>query len=330
MRPLNKSKGITLVELMISMGLGVVICTATLQAFITSKQILMAQQALARLQENARIAYLLFGENIESSGSLGCNSFSGDVSFNIASNIDPNRYGLQHRSGIIAVKEAMLKQFSLSEKLKSRMKPESDILMIQRTRKKLGIVSKVANDEGLLEVIGHLKLKPEQIITLSDCSHIDFVKIQKVDLLENKKITKIWFKPKSLPMSKHYVNAEMGILSSKLLYVGKSGRVNENGHPVDALYCTDLNNRTLELIEGVEHLQISYGISSHNNFVFYSGDEISDWRLVSRVRVSILLNSIEDGLLKPKKYQVNDHEVMPHDRLMRKWWTFEWSLKSLS
>ena len=130
-------------------------------------------------------------------------------------------------------------------------------------------------------------------------------------------------------LSKHYnEKSEVGVLSSNLFYVGDTGRVNANGHPIEALYCTDLNDRTMELIEGVEFLQVSYGLKE-NIHQFLSADKVTNWQSVAKIRVSLLLNSIEDGLLEPKKYHINDLEIIPQDRLLRKWWTFEYAIKRI-
>ncbi len=327
MKQLNKPKGFTLVEIIISMGLGMVICAATLQAFLTAKQLLMAQQALARLQENARVASVLLGEYIESSGSLGCNAFGEDLSIHIAPNIDPKLFGLNHRARIIAVNDDIKKKLPLSSQVRNRMKPDSSLLWILNTKKNTTLDSKITDKTDHLIVKGHLKLKQGQIIVLSDCSHVDFLKALKSEFNHNSKMTKIMISTQKHSFNKHYDNsAEVGVLSSKIVYVGNTARVNANGHPIDALYSTDLNGRTLELIEGVEFLQVFYGIKNDNTVKYYPAEKVTQWNRVIKVRVSLLLNSIEDGLLIPKKYQINDQEIIPKDRLMRKWWTFDFTV----
>ncbi len=321
MKQIYKNRGFTLLETIISLSLGMVVCAATLQAFLTAKQLLMAQQALARIQENARVAHVLLGEHIQATGNLGCNAFSEDLSIHIAPNIDPVRYGLNHRWRIIAV-NAEIKKI-----LPNRMKADSDLLWIRNTKKKFALSSTLLENTDHLMVHGQLKVKPNQIIALSDCSQVDFLKVLNTEFSKSN-FTKIVFSTdKNISFSRHYAkNAEVSILSSKIFYVGNTGRMNSNGYPIEALYSTDLNNRTLELIEGVEYLQVFYGIKNGNTIKYYPADNVVDWHQVVRVKVALLLNSIEDGLLAPEKYQINDRDIMPKDRLMRKWWTFEYSL----
>ena len=96
-----------------------------------------------------------------------------------------------------------------------------------------------------------------------------------------------------------------------------------------ALYSTDLNGRTLELIEGVEHFEVRYGVKVKEKIIYFAHHQVSSWQEVVSVRILALLNSIEDGLKAPKFYQFRDKNVMPSDRLIRMWWAFEWTIKGI-
>lgn len=103
--------------------------------------------------------------------------------------------------------------------------------------------------------------------------------------------------------------AQAGVLASVVYYIAKTLRVNGNGQPIYALYSTDLNGYTRELVEGVEQLDILYGTKKDNKIIFYAHPQITEWHLVSHVRVSALLTSLE---------------TVRNDRLLRKWVLFEW------
>lgn len=64
--------GLTLVELLIAISLGIFLSWGAIQAFLTSKQTYTLQQTLARIQENARMAQELMGYDIRDSGAYGC------------------------------------------------------------------------------------------------------------------------------------------------------------------------------------------------------------------------------------------------------------------
>lgn len=318
-------RGVTLVELMISMALGVVVACASLQVFLTFKQIYMTQQALARIQENARIMSVILGEAIESSGSIGCNAFREDISFYVSPSIDRNHFGLYRDQRIRGTSLEALKSDPISYRLLSkRISADSDILWIKTIRKFYPLLHSPSKEDVFLWVRGVRKLKKDQIISLSDCGYVDFLKVAE----EAGSSEQIKIFPHSF--SKQYgMGASVGVLSSTFFYVGKTKRNNLNGYPIMALYGTDLNGRTLELIEGVEHFEVKYGIKINEKISYLAYDQIPVWQDVVSVRVSTLLTSIEDGLRVPKSYQFRDKEVMPTDRLMRMWWTFEWAIKGL-
>jgi type IV pilus assembly protein PilW len=323
---IHKLKGVTLVELMIGMTLGVVVTSASLQAFLTIKQIYMAQQALARIQENARICSILIGEALEASGNLGCSAFKDDMSFSVSSDVDPNEFGLHPNERVIGISQATFKKNAQLPVLAlQRIKSDSDILWIKSINKAYPLGVATSTFDHFIVIQGQPKLKDKQIISISDCSHVDFVRVRKSEYASDS--THVFI---SSELSKHYrEGANIGIVLSKLFYVGETGRRNGNGFSINALYSTDVNGRTLELIEGVDYFQVLYGQLFDNGMKFLSHDKVTDWQNVSKVQVSILFNSIEDGLTKPKSYQINKQDIMPNDRLMRMWWHYEWSIKSL-
>lgn len=73
MRKFSQSqKGMTLIELMIALVLGLVVTSAVIEIFISSKQMYRVQDARARLQENGRYAIQHLTNNIRSAGYSGC------------------------------------------------------------------------------------------------------------------------------------------------------------------------------------------------------------------------------------------------------------------
>ena len=67
-------QGLSMVELMVAMTLGLFLTYGVIQAFLSGKQAYTTQAALARVQENARIAQELIGADIRNAGDYGCGS----------------------------------------------------------------------------------------------------------------------------------------------------------------------------------------------------------------------------------------------------------------
>ena len=71
-----KQKGVGLVELLVSMLIGLFIMAGVLQLFSTSSQNTVAASGASRIQENARFVFARLAEDIAQTGSLGCISAS--------------------------------------------------------------------------------------------------------------------------------------------------------------------------------------------------------------------------------------------------------------
>ena len=67
-----RQKGVSLVELMISMAIGLLITAAMLSVFINLKQTYRQQEAFSRIQEAARYAFDRMGYDIRLAGTVGC------------------------------------------------------------------------------------------------------------------------------------------------------------------------------------------------------------------------------------------------------------------
>jgi type IV pilus assembly protein PilW len=73
-RGARRSLGFTIIELMVSMVLGLILIGAVLGVFLNSKQTLGVNAELARMQENARFAFELMMRELRDAGSTGCGS----------------------------------------------------------------------------------------------------------------------------------------------------------------------------------------------------------------------------------------------------------------
>ncbi|MBS0288319.1 MAG: PilW family protein [Proteobacteria bacterium] len=312
----RKNNGVSLIELIISMALGVGLIAASLQAFLVTKQVFIKQNAIARIQENARIIHFILGRAIAASGNLGCNAFSPDLSIVNLSEVQSDNIMLMPPVKLMGVKYSELQNHHfLSQKTKNRIKPNTDILLIKGVKEPVPI-SSIDYALKSIKLNGTLKVKPNQLLAMSDCAQVIFARALSSEQLKGN--SQILFKA---PVNQQHDgllhHGMVGLFSSQLFYIGDTGRLNANGAKIEALYTTDLNGRTLELVEGVEQMNISYGIA-HETVTYVPQEQVSDWFAVSKVRISLLLNSIEDvqNLINPK------------NRLLKIWWHFEWSIKT--
>jgi type IV pilus assembly protein PilW len=67
-----RQSGLTIIELMVAIALGLFLSWGAIQAFLTGKQTYTMQQALSRIQENTRTAQELIGYDVRNAGDYGC------------------------------------------------------------------------------------------------------------------------------------------------------------------------------------------------------------------------------------------------------------------
>lgn len=72
----NKQKGLSLIELMIAMVLGLIVVLGIAQIFVSAKQTYVAQNASARMQEDARYALTRMTQELRMAGMFGCLSLA--------------------------------------------------------------------------------------------------------------------------------------------------------------------------------------------------------------------------------------------------------------
>ena len=71
---MRNQRGISLVELMISMTIGLILMTGVVQLFLSSRATFSTQQALSRVQETGRLAMEFLADDIRMAGYMGCMS----------------------------------------------------------------------------------------------------------------------------------------------------------------------------------------------------------------------------------------------------------------
>src|SRR5690554_5044513 len=76
---MRKQQGLSLVELMISITLGLVLMTGVMQMFLSSRTVFSTHQAISRIQENGRLAMEFISQDVRMAGFMGCMSRDRDM-----------------------------------------------------------------------------------------------------------------------------------------------------------------------------------------------------------------------------------------------------------
>ncbi len=95
--------------------------------------------------------------------------------------------------------------------------------------------------------------------------------------------------------------------------IRNTGRQNNRGNPIFALYCNGI-----ELVEGIENMQVLYGVDTsqpqdfvvdqyftYNNVPDVIGDLVTDWGRVISVRIALLASSVDEKANAPSSRSFN-------------------------
>lgn len=321
-----QSHGFTLIEIMIAMLIGVLLIAGVLQVFITSKQSYRMQEALSRLQESGRFALDFLDRDIRMTGYRGCASKSttpiknrlagsGDYAYNFA--IAIQGFEASSQSG-------WTPSHSTSSTRINTPQPGSDIITIRR-----------AGDDSVQILPGGVTgtgfplsrntipgLKNCDVVMVSNCESAEVLQISTIDagnVANQGGCVATTANGNAVPGEKTYTggNLHKAITTSYFIKRNPSGQ--------EALFRLVNTGEAEELVEGVEQMQVYYGLDNDNDSRangYVTADQVTDWSKVVSVRVSLLLKTIEDNIASRQlKYNYDGNEIQATDRRIRRVFT---------
>ena len=303
----RRDKGFGLIELMIGLVLSLVIGGAVVQLFLTSKTTYRLQEAMARIQENGRFAVGFLANDIRMAGYMGCGSID-KISISVIANPPPvdaaNPLG-QVVSGINNV----------SGNNDWKALEGTDVITLRRasgvgTR----LVGNMETDNANIQIEDNKAgLIAGDTLLLSDCVSADIFRATNVSSGGNKTtVAHANNMNTNNKLSKAYGReAELMAFEAVTYFVRDTGRKTSLGEPIRALWVqrnfanrNDASAAAMELVEGIENMQIEYGMEGEN--VMVAADAVTDWSKVTRVRFSLLLQSSEGNVAPQAGANVQD------------------------
>ena len=338
----HRMQGLSLIELMIAMVLGLTLAAGVIQIYVGNTVTERSQEARGRIQENGRFGLNLLAQEFRMAAYLGCLGAMDPMSVNRTLNGAPASfqpfYGIQGWEadgtdpGTIANSVANLAVVDTDDGgwgtaavtpasvlPSTDALPDSDIVRVWSASTQTGFVNTITAGVEPVINITPMDVQVGDILLLSDCEQADWVQACKIDVIGGGTSLDITLNSDCAPGNVASApitvqpGAEVSVLSGNLLYVGKRGNVATNP---PALFSAPLGNNALpgaaqELIEGVESMQLLYGVNLENDLRntadgYLPADLVTDWMDVVAVRVSLLMQSVEDGVVPaPQNYIFN-------------------------
>ena len=326
-----KQSGFTIIELLIAAAIGLFMTAIIAGLFINMRGSFRYQEDFSRLQENGRFAMEAIARDIRMAGYNGCGSIS-----DFANVVNPDSSGkppplLDFAAPIKGFNNIDPDDTNIPEPIRNaspRPIAGSDIIIVLGVDTSSELVVQKHNPNAP-EIDTNTHTVPAgTMMLITDCSHTALFQMtdpnsaSKTNVVHNTgtgspgNCTK--FLGASCPNAKSYQfkpGASLLQIYSNAYYVAPSGTGTTN-----SLYSISLASGTpvtRELIEGVQGLQITYGIDTNGDrsadSLGNTATAVADWTKVVSAQVSILVKSTKDNLTSTEQTEsFNGTEVKDH------------------
>jgi len=324
----RSQRGLTLVELMVALVMGMVLLAGVATVFVANKQSYRLQDSLARLQENGRFAIEFLERDIRMAGYTGCknlvlkaNTVADPPQTTTCSTKGMTLDGGEPVDGFDNVGSNSPADPLNTGALQPPRPPklDTDILRLLLGGGQGAKVIQHKENSAQLKVTAFADLADEDIVMVVD-STCENGSIFQITNFANKSInhsevvhnTGNTTSPSNCvkDLGQTYMGGRIIKFVRAAYFVADTGRL-AAGQPVFALYRLDstrVGTPTLqELIEGVEDMQILFGVGSDadndgvvDTIAYKDATAVknaSEWPAVVNVRVQLLLSSADPNAL---------------------------------
>ncbi len=332
----TKQQGFTLVELMIAMTIGLILLGGVITILTSSQQVYRVNDALARMQENARYAFQVLSRDIRMAGYFGC-AGNGALVVNTLKDKDSFLWKLgQAIDGFEATSSTtwtpVLPEGAIPSPLGGR-----DIVVVRGVE---GGDIKVTQQPGGsppassdLKVTVESGLKIDDIVLVTNCQNAAIFQITNINTSSGQDNIVHNTGGTSIPgnatkdLGKDFTKGgELFKISTRSYFIRLI-----DGLP--ALYRKIGTRNAEELVRGVEDMQVEYGEDLNGDWtadIYRSADLVTNWQSVVSVRISLLMQTTENNIAsQPQPYTFNGTTVTPTDRRLRQAFTTVVALRNL-
>ncbi|MFO1388725.1 PilW family protein [Cellvibrio sp.] len=357
---MNNQKGLSLVELMISIVIGLILLTGVTRVFLNSKATYSTQQALSRVQETGRLAIEFLSHDIRMAGYTGCGS---RASIPITNTLNsPTAFSYDYGNGIIGYTAASVPSGLSPTPITS---PSTDVISIRGASGSGIKVIQNNNGAQLFASVDSVEtngcgttdrisgLCENDIVMVTDCTKATVFQISNLTTTGSGAGAQlnVVHSGSGTPTPGNAVTSWGGSSVSDTFGPGAEIMMATNttyfiatgtsGRP--SLYQRVNGGTSTELLEGVENLSVTYGVdllpAGVPDFVPESYETATtinstpaNWANVRSVRIEVLVASIEDNVLPEKqkyKFPLSAATLTtPSDRRLRQVFTTTIGIRS--
>lgn len=328
---MNKQKGLSLIELMIAITLGLVLMGGVIQMFLSSRQVFTTQQAMARIQESGRLAMEFMARDIRMAGYMGCMTrTTGEITNTLN---DSDDFDYEFDVGIIGYSASNVP----ADIFDPAPSDDTDIVVIRSasgegahvtdTNESAQVFTSITSTEPAACSNGTNRISGMcigDIVIVADCVKARIFQVTNLQTSGGKlnvvhsssgatpgNAQASWGGNSAPDNEKFEPGAEVMTASNTAYYVAEGA----SGRP--SLWQRS-NRDNLELLEGVEKMSLRYGVDTNGDVIpdaYRTAAQVTaanDWPSVLSVRIELLVASIEENVLTdPQPYVFAGEDSTP-------------------
>lgn len=322
-----RQTGLSLVELMIAITLGLVLMAGVVQMFVSSKTVYTTQQNLTRIQETGRLAIEFLSRDLRMAGNMGC--FREDT-VNNTKKLYNSSFAI---SGLYGNFKEFVRGYS----------NESILNAVEKT-----YIGKTTNPNTNLLTVRYANPIPRIINAPNTNTTLQTYTSDQVDAsncveglcVGDAAVVSTCFKARLFKVSalsssgnnltvSHADNWDIANLplnsysSGELLRMNAATYFIANGVSGAPSLWLKLNEKpAVEILEGVESVVYKFATYDNRNYRTANLVDINDWVKVVSVRIFVVARSIDNnGVPEPQPYVVDGVTTTPTDKYMRQVFT---------
>jgi type IV pilus assembly protein PilW len=331
-------RGVSLIELMIAMVLGLLLLGAVLQFYLANKASFTTQEQNGYLQESGRYAIGDIARTARMAGLSGCSSrLTPGKAPTVINHLNGGDYAYALLTGVRgfdAVGTAPAASYAITASnpansataanwapalpstgvnaLTGRVVPGSDVLVVTLTSPPTPLVDPFT-DATSFKAAAPNDLQRYEIAVVSNCQQVEIFQITNLTTTAGR-VNVVGSAGGATPGNAGPISntgptrdfragSEISTLRSFVYYVGRG----VDGRPSlfrARLAVSGTANQldSEELISGVDSMQVTYGIDADDNFIvdqYVGASSVADWQRVRAVRVALLVRSPDEFLPTP-------------------------------
>lgn len=338
----NNQMGFSIVELMIAMVLGLVLMAGVIQVFITSKQTFNLNEEMNWIQENARYSAGFLAEDLRMAGYYGCASRASSIA-NVLNNpssswvTDFSKGVFGYDGNASSFPSSTFSQPSITNFSPATF-PKSDVFTVHKADfdNAFQVTGHNANS-AVIDVQGTHAFGQGTILIVSDCNHTAIFQTtgNQTNKVNHNKGNSVspgnCTKGLGLPVvcsanGTGYTYKDDAFIMQA---IGHAYFVAAASNGVPSLFRRTLQSGGTttvdqELVQGVENLQVMYGVDSDDDGIpnrYLRADQVAsaDWatRVIS-VQLTMLLRSMTELASAPQQISYLGVSYTPNDRFVRR------------